>query len=443
MLGVDIRNDWGRLIAPAEGTATALRQGGDEGASGRPNIPHQIVSLFQPPVQADASGTVDVALPFPDFNGQVRLMAMAWDRNKIGSAATDMLVRDPLVAEPLLPRFLAPGDVARMGVLLQNVSLPDGTVTVHVSTDGPLTVQGDSTLTVSLAHGEQAVPVLMLSASGAGTGHVMLDVSGPDGFTVRHTATLDVHPVRGINSIIAAGEVAPGAGVALAPRTGAFIGGTWQAGATFGAPVRYDASALVRTLDAYPLFCLEQATSKGFPLAALPDGAVAGPDRAIRLQHMVDTVLDRQRYDGTFGLWSANDDPEPWLSLYATEFLLRAQKGGAAVGQASMADALKAQTDAISQPGSDAEGMTLQAYRLYVAALAGQPRAGANRILFEQLGNLPTPPARAQLAAALALGNDRPRAEMAFAADISAPNRKPWAFDCGDATRDAAAVALC
>ncbi len=85
-LGVDIRDDWGRLIAPAEGTAAALRQGGDEGAFGRPNIPQQIVSLFQPPVQADASGMLDVALPFPDFNGKVRLMAVAWDGNRLGSA---------------------------------------------------------------------------------------------------------------------------------------------------------------------------------------------------------------------------------------------------------------------------------------------------------------------------------------------------------------------
>ncbi len=82
-------------------------------------------------------------------------------------------------------------------------------------------------------------------------------------------------------------------------------------------------------------FCLEQATSKGFPLASLPDGAVAGPDRGIRLQHAVDAVLDRQRYDGGFGLWSANDDAEPWLSAYATEFLLRARKAGATVGDAA------------------------------------------------------------------------------------------------------------
>ena len=441
-LGVDIRDDWGRLIAPAEGLTAALKQGGDEGAFGRPSIPQQIVSLFLPPVQADASGAVDVALPFPDFNGQVRLMAMAWDANRLGSTSAELFVRDPLVAEPLLPRFLAPGDTAQMGVLLQNVSLPDGPVAVRVSADGAVSVQGDGAFALTLAHGAQAVPRLMLRAGGVGPAHVTLDVTGPGGFHVQHVAALDVHPVRGTDSAVSAAELPAGGTAALAPQTALFVGGTWAASATFGAPVRYDAGALVRALDGYTLFCLEQATSKGFPLALLPDGAVAGPDRAIRLQHAVDTVLDRQRYDGAFGLWSASDEAEPWLSVYATEFLLRAKKAGATVGEAAMADALKAVTDPISTPGSDAEGNALQAYRLYVAALAGQPRAGANRILFESLDSVPTPLAKAQLGSALALSNDRPRAEQAFAAAIASPGRKAWDYDYGDATRDAAAVAL-
>ena len=38
--------------------------------------------------------------------------------------------------------------------------------------------------------------------------------------------------------------------------------------ATFGGAVRYDVGALARTLADYPLSCLEQATSRGLPLAS-------------------------------------------------------------------------------------------------------------------------------------------------------------------------------
>ena len=441
-LGVDIRDDWGRLIAPAQGTPSALRQGGDEAAARQPNIPQHIVSLFQPPVQADAQGRVDVALPFPDFDGQVRLMAVAWDGTRLGAASAEMLVRDRLVAEPLLPRFLAPGDTARLAVLLHDLELPEGAVTVRVSTDGPLSVQGEPTLSVPLAPGAQAVPTLLLRAGEAGLGHVILDVAGPDGFQARHEVALDVHSARPQGGAILGASLAPGETQSLSPPFADFIAGTWRASAAFGGPVRYDASAMVRALDAYPLFCLEQATSKGLPLATLPDGVVAGPDRAPRLQRMVAAVLDRERYDGGFGLWSATDEAEPWLSSYATEFLLRARRAGADVGEAGLADALRFQAEQARDRSSTPEGLATQAYALYVLALAGQPRAGAGRVLFEALDTLPTPLARAQLAAALALGNDAPRAGQAFAAALDAPARAPWAFDYGDALRDQAATAL-
>ena len=55
-LGLDIRDDWGRLIAPPDGAATVLRQGGDEGSFVLPDIPQTTVTLFVPPVQAGADG---------------------------------------------------------------------------------------------------------------------------------------------------------------------------------------------------------------------------------------------------------------------------------------------------------------------------------------------------------------------------------------------------
>ena len=75
-------------------------------------------------------------------------------------------------------------------------------------------------------------------------------------------------------------------------------------------------------------------------------------------------------------------------------------------------------------------------------ALAGQPRAGSNRILAEAADRLPTPLARAQLGAALALSNDRPRAEALFTAALRSPARRDWDADRGSALRDQAAVAV-
>jgi uncharacterized protein YfaS (alpha-2-macroglobulin family) len=153
-------------------------------------------------------------------------------------------------------------------------------------------------------------------------------------------------------------------------------------------------------------------------------------------------VLDKQRYDGGFGLWSASGDAETWLSAFATEFLLRARTGGAAVPDGAVQDALKFLSDGLENLPDTPEGKAAEAYYLYVLALGGQPRAGANRILAEDIDKLPTPLAKAQLAAALALSNDRPRAEAAFAAALAAPGRRDWDADRGSALRDQLAIAM-
>jgi len=206
--------------------------------------------------------------------------------------------------------------------------------------------------------------------------------------------------------------------------------------------VRYDTAGLVQALMDYPLSCLEQATSRGFPLTLLPDGPAAGLDRAGRLQTAVQSVLDRQRYDGGFALWSANGDAEPWLSSYATEFLLRAKQAGATVPDSAISDAMKFLTDGADTDPDGAEGLSQQAYRLYVLAMGGRGQPGAARVLAEQLGKLPTPLAKAQLAAALAMAHDQPRAEAAFAAALAAPSRQFWYKDYGTALRDQAALVV-
>jgi uncharacterized protein YfaS (alpha-2-macroglobulin family) len=441
-LGLDIRDDWGRLIAPPDGESTLLRQGGDQGSFVLPDVPQKTVTLFDPPVQAGPDGVAEFPLDLPDFNGQVRLMAVAWSGTRLGAAATDIYVRDPLVAEPLLPRFLAPGDQTRLTVLLHNLDLPAGEQVATVSVEGPLAISGEARLAATLAPGAQALPSATLAATGAGRGIIRLDVAGSGGFHVVRQTGITVRPARGAATVIAGGELAPGATVQLAPSLAKFLPGTWKASATFGVAVRYDVAGLVQALDHYPLWCLEQAVSRGLPLALLPDGPIAGPDRAGRLQQAVGFVLDRQRFDGGFGLWSASEEAEPWLSVYATEFLWRARLAGAAVPDQAMNDALKFIAGAADEPGDKPEDQAAQAYRLYVLALADQGRPGAARVMAENIDQLPTPLAKAQLGATLALAHDRPRAEAAFAAALAAQGRRWWAFDYGTALRDQSAIAL-
>ncbi len=453
-LGLDIRDDWGRLLPPAEGDATLLRQGGDDGGFVLPDIPVRTVSLFTPPTQVGPDGRAVISLAIPDFAGSVRLMAMGWMGPRIGAANTDMLVRDPLIAEALLPRFLAPGDEARLSVLLQNIALPAGPAAVKISLDGPLALGGADTLSANLTVGARAVPSTVLRATGAGRGVVKLAITGPGGFMLNRETAITIRPSRAAQTIVVAGELAPGAEVRLDPPIASFTPGTWSATATLGAPVRYDPAAMQKALDDYIWSCLEQATSRGLALAMMPRGpeAAAGVAptvqqqldsvRAGRLQKAVQLVLERQRYDGGFGLWSGEGEAQPWLSSYALDFLLRARAAGATVPAQAMADGLKFLAGGAESNGTEAPELAAQAYRLYVLAAAGQARPGAQRVLMENLERMPTPLSRAQLGAAFALSHDRPRAEAAFGAGLLAPARGWWYEDYGSAVRDQLATAV-
>ena len=63
-----------------------------------------------------------ISVPVPDFNGTLRLMAMAWTRDGVGHAEKDVLVRDPVVVTASLPHFLAPGDQSRLALDLASVA---------------------------------------------------------------------------------------------------------------------------------------------------------------------------------------------------------------------------------------------------------------------------------------------------------------------------------
>jgi uncharacterized protein YfaS (alpha-2-macroglobulin family) len=85
------------LIDPATGPLGQVRQGGDEGGGGRglPVVPIRILALFSGPVKLDADGSARIPLQLPDFNGEVRLMAVAFDRSRVGRGEGKLVVRDP------------------------------------------------------------------------------------------------------------------------------------------------------------------------------------------------------------------------------------------------------------------------------------------------------------------------------------------------------------
>lgn len=445
--GADLRDDYGRLIAPAEGPLGATRSGGgdDIAGAGLPVVPLRIVSILLPPQPVGADGVARFALDLPDFDGELRLMAFAFDARRTGGAAVPLTVRDRVVVDPTIPRFLAPGDSARLSVALQSIDLPAGPVSLAITTEGPLEISGDLPATPTLTQGQRVRVQPTLRATGAGVGAITFRVTGPENFAATHRYEIAVRPPRGVVTELSSRQLTPGATLDLAPALLANLLPGATLTATAGSVARFDASALMRALDAWAYGCLEQSVSRGLPLTLTTDESLIGERRAERLQQSVAQVLDKQRFDGWFGLWSGYGQPEAWASAYAVEFLLRARAAGSTVPDAPLESALRALAESITDmPGADnALAWAEQAYAHYVLALAGRARPGGLRVIADShAARLPTPLARAQLAAALVRVGDVARARTLFEAALAQPARQPWWQDFGSAQRDAAALVV-
>ena len=121
-LGVAMRDDYGRLLDTRADDLGRIRVGGDAGDIGGLDIvPTRTVALFSGPVKLDAKGEAKIALEIPDFIGQLRLMAVAYAKSRVGSADQRLFVRDAVSADVVLPRFLAPNDRGRVALSLHNV----------------------------------------------------------------------------------------------------------------------------------------------------------------------------------------------------------------------------------------------------------------------------------------------------------------------------------
>ena len=453
-LPVEIRDLWGMLIDGMQGVAGATHTGGDTGGALEGNLPTQPpLALFSGVVKLDDDGKAAVTFDLPTFNGTIRLAAVAWSKDKVGSAQADVVVRDPIVVAATLPRFLDVGDRSQMHVEIDNVEGDAGDYTLDLDIHGPLTADADALRrTVRLDVHQRLSVAMPIAAAGVGTAALDLRLSGPKTDEAQHfklgilSGAPDVY--RRTVTPLPGGGAQTISGDLLAD----FIPGTGSiaiSASPFGA---LDAPALLEALDRYPYGCSEQTVSVAMPLlyvnrlASLENlGIDPGLDRRVR--QAIERELSRQGANGAFGMWAADSgDDDPWLDAFVTDFLTRARERNFAVPQGAFDQALDLlRNTVVNAPEPNKDNAQALAYALYVLARNGRPVIGDLRYLSDaKLDAFSTPLAKAQLGAGLAMLGDRARAGKVFAAALTAlaaeRDQGVSRADYGSRLRDAAAV---
>jgi alpha-2-macroglobulin len=449
-LSADIRDLYGQLIDGMHGTRGQIRSGGDGGGELQGSPPTQPpLALFSGVVPVSADGSATVTFDVPEFAGTVRVMVMAWSKTKVGHAAGDVTVRDPVVLTATLPRFLLVGDHATMQLDVDNVEGPAGDYRIGMKTDGPIPAANGQTL--KLAAKQRQTLALPITTSSVGVAAIKVTLEGPGGLALERNYSLTTKPATQVLARRTVKPIARGESLTLSNDLFAdLVAGTGSVSVSVGPSTALDAATILQALDRYPFGCSEQITSRAMPLLYVNELAAqarVATDAAVdqRIRDAIERLLARQGGNGSFGLWSVGGE-DPWLDAYVTDFLTRARERGFAVPDTAFKLALdRLRNFAINAPEPQKNGGIDLAYALYVLARNGVAPIGDLRYLADtQLDNLATPVAAAQIGAALAMLGDRGRADRAYAAALASlakasavPYGRP---DYGSNLRDAAAV---
>ncbi|CAG8869474.1 Alpha-2-macroglobulin [Pseudomonas fluorescens] len=464
--GADQLDIYGQLIEAGQGRLASLAFGGDAAmAKGgkRPNTTVTIVAQQSVPVTLDAQGEGQATVDIPDFNGELRLMAQAWSDDRFGMAEGKTVVAAPLIAELSAPRFLAGGDRTDLALDLSNLSGKSQQLSVQVISEGQLSLLAAGQQALSLAEGQRTTLKIPVQAKdGLGQGKVRVQVSGlqlpgETAAVFEREWTLGVRP--------AYPAVLSHYRVALKDQPWSLPSADLEAYEAAGLEGRLALSSRpplnlaeqIRALEAYPYGCLEQTASGLYPsLYADADSlkrlGIKGEPAEVRKRKIemgIEHLLGMQRYNGSFGLWGPDDEEEYWLTAYVTDFMLRAREQGFGVP----AEAVKRASERllryvqernlieVNYSQDDAHTrFAVQAYAALVLARSQQAPLGALRSLFERRSDARSGLPLVQLAIALDRMGDKPRAQQALQAGLSAGRKDGWMADYGSALRDQALI---
>ena len=449
----ELRDLYGQLIDGMQGTRGQIKVGGDGAGAFGASPPSQApLALYSGLVTVKPDGTAEVSFDIPAFAGTVRVMAVAWSKDKVGRAVGDVTVRDPVVLTATLPRFLLTGDRGSMHLEIDNVEGPAGDYSVSVRADGSLDLGNQATQTLRLAAKQRSNLTMPLSSAAAGAVSIQVQIAGPNSFALERSYALSVKPATQVMTRRTVRPLARNESFTLSKDMFAdLVPGTGAVALSVGPSTALDAATLLKALDRYPFGCSEQITSRALPLLYVNELAAEQQlalDASIdqRIRDAIDRLLSRQSSNGSFGLWGVGGD-DTWLDAYVTDFLTRARERGFAVPDT----AFKLALDRLRNEVNTAEDVSKDggrdlAYALYVLARNGVAPLGDLRYLADaKLDDLATPIAKAQIAAALGMLGDRVRAERAYASALEQikPPAQPELFsrvDYGSTLRDAAAL---
>ena len=364
------------------------------------------LAVWQGSVVLGADGTATVPFNLPDSLTNYRVLAVASSGGaRFGVGIGKLNVSQPFLVRPALPRFLAVGDTAIAGAVVQNDTGQAGTLTLTfgLPSGAPVRIDGPTTRTIEIGTGPTEVrfPLVAENVGDAAVTFIASFVS-KDGVIKASDAVkagFSVEITRRLEAVAAAGVVkaGDGQGRSIAEKLRVPSGIYQDLG---GLEIDTSSSALaglqtgVQYLVEYPYGCLEQRTSRLRVLLMLSDlrGSFPLPQLPADLAKVISTELnhlrDYQTPDGGLAYWPGDNYADPFLSARVLELLMYAEKLGHRTPQGVKGPLITYLQRTTEQETTTDDG-TLDAFEatraevLFALARAGKPEPSLTKELWK------------------------------------------------------------
>ena len=345
-----------------------------------------VVRYFGPfTLAAGEKRTTEFDMPY--YVGAVRAIVVAGNNGAYGMAEKTVPVKSSLMVQPALPRTLGTNETIQVPVTVFNGDETSKTVKIQLTASGVIDYSKMQEVIVP-ASGNVVVNFRVDTKK---AGLAKFETIAEDGKNKTQSSIPIEVKSRGTPAsyknyfIVKPGQETTIAVLSLLEK------GSESLKVELSTINQIDFSSRLEYLVQYPHGCIEQITSGGFPQLYIPDFTKLTPDKINEIKSNVMSVFERypmyQTSVGAMGYWPGNTAPHPWGTCYAVHFMTEAKKLGYTVPDAVYNPALDWLTSTASQwkYSNDTEPVSIQAYRLFVIALAGKADIGAmNRLLSQK-----------------------------------------------------------
>ncbi len=363
------------------------------------------VAFWLPNLRTNENGQVVAHLNFPKFVGKARIMVIAHCKDLFGNKEKFVFVRSPLTVQLNGPRFLSWGDEFYITASMMNYTKAPCNIEFKIDSDIPLVQESN------ISNLPNPVKLLVDIASSNNICQGKLDFLPEEERFVRFFGIAPFPSENSSNKILCnkiqitcyAGEESSSAILEIPIRPNIFpentfgigslelgkdqcveIPSSWMSGTGESTlqistqPLLQFSGSLEYLLE-YPYGCVEQTTSRAFPLLYLDSLLALQKERKHAYSSAsayIDVAINRlqlmQTSEGGLSMWPNGVEPHYWGTCYATHFLLEAKNAGYKIPESLWNSLTSWCMSKYNKLGTRPSEIEIRSYSAYILARLGK-----------------------------------------------------------------------